>query len=336
MSVFIDRKFLLQVSPRLERFSSKKEDLFNFRCPLCGDSQKNKTKSRGYIYRKSNDYFYMCHNCGVSTSFYNFLKQVDSSLLEEYVMERYRNGDVRNTNYPKPIVEETKEQQEISRKKPHLPTIASLSKGHFARDYVENRKIPSKFQTDLYFSNDFKQFVDSYGIDKSIPENDQRLVIPFYDADNNLVAFQGRALGDSKIRYITIKLSEDSKKLFGLDRVDQENKIFVFEGPIDSMFIENGVATADSHLEAAADVLDKSKIVLVFDNEPRNKEILKQIERAIDNHFNVVIWPDMIVEKDVNEMILSGFTSDELHDIIDKHTYQNLRAKMEFINWKKI
>ena len=336
MSVFIDRKFLLQVSPRLERFSSKKEDLFNFRCPLCGDSQKNKTKSRGYIYRKSNDYFYMCHNCGVSTSFYNFLKQVDPSLLEEYVMERYRNGDVRNTNYPKPIIEDTKEQKEIARKKPHLPTIASLSKGHFARDYVENRKIPSKFQTDLYFSNDFKQFVDSYGIDKSIPENDQRLVIPFYDADNNLVAFQGRALGDSKIRYITIKLSDDSKKLFGLDRVDQENKIFVFEGPIDSMFIENGVATADSHLEAAADVLDKSKIVLVFDNEPRNKEILKQIERAIDNHFNVVIWPDMIIEKDVNEMILSGFTSDELHDIIDKHTYQNLRAKMEFINWKKI
>ena len=251
-------------------------------------------------------------------------------------MERYRNGDVRNTNYPKPIIEDTKEQKEIARKKPHLPTIASLSKGHFARDYVENRKIPSKFQTDLYFSNDFKQFVDSYGIDKSIPENDQRLVIPFYDADNNLVAFQGRALGDSKIRYITIKLSDDSKKLFGLDRVDQENKIFVFEGPIDSMFIENGVATADSHLEAAADVLDKSKIVLVFDNEPRNKEILKQIERAIDNHFNVVIWPDMIIEKDVNEMILSGFTSDELHDIIDKHTYQNLRAKMEFINWKKI
>jgi transcription elongation factor Elf1 len=336
MSVFIDRKFLLQVSPRLERFSSKKEDLFNFRCPLCGDSQKNKTKSRGYIYRKSNDYFYMCHNCGVSTSFYNFLKQVDSTLVDEYVMERYRSGDVRNTNYPKPIVDEIKEQQIIVRKKPHLPTIASLSKGHFARDYVEHRKIPEKFQTDLYFSNDFKQFVDSYGIEKSIPENDQRLVIPFYDADNNLVAFQGRALGDSQIRYITIKLTDDNKKIFGLDRVDQENKIFVFEGPIDSMFIENGVATADSHLEAAADVLDKSKIVLVFDNEPRNKEILKQIERAIDNHFNVVIWPDMIVEKDINEMILSGFTSDELHDIIDKHTYQNLRAKMEFINWKKI
>ena len=336
MSVFIDRKFLLQVSPRLERFSCKKEDLFNFRCPLCGDSQKNKTKSRGYIYRKSNDYFYMCHNCGVSTSFYNFLKQVDASLVDEYVMERYRNGDIRNTNYPKPIISDVQIPEIVVRKKPHLPTIASLSKGHFARDYVENRKIPDKFQTDLYFSSDFKQFVNSYGIEKSIPNNDQRLVIPFYDADNNLVAFQGRALGDSSIRYITIKLNDDNRKIFGLDRLDQENKIFVFEGPIDSMFIENGVATADSHLEAAAEVLDKSKIVLVFDNEPRNKEILKQIERAIDNHFNVVIWPDMIVEKDVNEMILSGFTSDELHDIIDKHTYQNLRAKMEFINWKKL
>jgi DNA primase len=336
MSIFIDRKFLLQISSRLGRFTKKKEDLYNFRCPLCGDSQKNKTKSRGYVYRKKNDYFYMCHNCGISTTFFNFLKQVDSNLVKEYQLERYKNGETGNNNYPKPSFDEFKTEQPIFKEKIQLPTIASLEEDHFARTYVQRRKIPVELQNSLYYADDFKQFVGSFGIEKDIHDGDKRLVIPFYDKEKNLVAFQGRALGESKIRYITIKLHDDVKKVYGVDRVDAEKKIYVFEGPIDSMFIENSVATADSHLEAITDVFDKSNVVLVFDNEPRNKEILKQIERAIDNHFNVVIWPEMIEEKDVNEMILNGFEVDEIKDILDKHTYVNLRAKMEFINWKKI
>ena len=324
------------MSSRLGRFTKKKDDLYNFRCPICGDSQKNKSKSRGYVYRKKNDYFYMCHNCGISITFYNFLKQVDPTLLKEYQLERYTNGETRNNNYPKPSFDEFKTEQPIFKEKIQLPTIASLEEDHFARKYVQQRKIPIELQNSLYYANDFKQFVGSFGIEKDIPDGDKRLVIPFYDKEKNLVAFQGRALGESKIRYITIKLHDDVKKIYGAERIDPEKKIYVFEGPIDSMFIKNSVATADSHLEAITDVFDKSSVVLVFDNEPRNKEIVKQIERAIDNHMNVVIWPEMIVEKDVNEMVLNGFSTDEIQDILDNHTHQNLRAKMEFINWKKI
>ena len=135
MSVYIDRNFLLQVSPKLQRFSRKKDDLYNFRCPLCGDSQKNKTKARGFVFRKKNDYFYMCHNCGASTSFYNFLKQVDPAMLQEYSMELYRNSA--NTNAPEPTFSEFKSQP-VFRKKPDLPTIASLPDEHFAKQYVIN------------------------------------------------------------------------------------------------------------------------------------------------------------------------------------------------------
>ena len=336
MSIFIDRKYLFQMSSRLGRFTKKKDDLYNFRCPICGDSQKNKSKSRGYVYRKKNDYFYMCHNCGISITFYNFLKQVDPTLLKEYQLERYTNGETGNNNYPKPSFDEFKTEQPVFKEKIQLPSIASLEEDHFARKYVQQRKIPIELQNSLYYANDFKQFVGSFGIEKDIPDGDKRLVIPFYDKEKNLVAFQGRALGESKIRYITIKLHDDVKKIYGAERIDPEKKIYVFEGPIDSMFIKNSVATADSHLEAITDVFDKSSVVLVFDNEPRNKEIVKQIERAIDNHMNVVIWPEMIVEKDVNEMVLNGFSTDEIQDILDNHTHQNLRAKMEFINWKKI
>jgi len=337
MSVFIDRNFLLQVSPKLQRFTKKKDDLYNFRCPLCGDSQKNKLKSRGYVYRKKNDYFYMCHNCGVSTTFYNFLKQVDDTLLKEYQLERYKNGETGNNNYPKPDFDEYKQETPKFKKALELPSIDSLPEAHFAKNYVQQRRIPETFHSQLYYAEDFATFIQSLGIEKEgLHKNDKRVVIPFYNAEKELVAVQGRSLGESKLRYITLKLHDDNKKIFGLDRINEEELVYVLEGPIDSMFLENAVATADSNLESITDVLDKSKVVLVFDNEPRNKEIVTKMEHAIDNHFNVVIWPEMIEEKDINDMILSGFSPDEIQDFISKNTFVNLRAKIEFMNWKKI
>jgi hypothetical protein len=218
-----------------------------------------------------------------------------------------------------------------------LPSIDSLPEAHFAKVYVQQRRIPETFHSQLYYAEDFATFIQNLGIEKEgLHKNDPRLVIPFYDQEKNLVAIQGRALGESKLRYITLKLHDDNKKIFGLDRINEEELIYVLEGPIDSMFLENAIATADSNLESITDVLDKSKVVLVFDNEPRNKEIVTKMEHAIDNHFNVVIWPEMIEEKDINDMILSGFSPDEIQDFISKNTFINLRAKMEFVSWKKI
>jgi DNA primase len=336
MSVFIDRTFLLQLSPKLQRFTKKKDDLYNFRCPLCGDSQKNKLKSRGYVYRKKNDYFFMCHNCGVSTTFYNFLKQVDPNLLKEYALERYKNGETGNNNYEKPKFEEAKAFKPIFKKSLDLPSIDSLPEAHFAKVYVKSRKIPEAFLSQLYYAEDFAAFIQSLGIEKDLTKNDKRLVIPFYDAEKNLIAVQGRALGESKLRYITIKTHEDNHKIFGLDRIDEEKMIYVVEGPIDSMFIENAVATADSNLESITSIYDKSKVTLIFDNEPRNKEIIKKIDEAIEKHYNVVIWPEMVDSKDINDMVKDGFSPDEIQDIISKNTFVNLRAKAEFVNWKKV
>jgi transcription elongation factor Elf1 len=335
MSVFIDRTFLLRISPKLARFTQKKSDLYNFRCPLCGDSQKNKTKARGFVYRKKDDYFYMCHNCGISTTFYNFLKQVDERLVREYQLERYKNG-TNSANTPKPDFSEAKEKP-VFKEKITLESIDSLPESHFAKSYVQQRKIPETFHSQLYYAPDFATFIQSLGIEKSgLQKNDQRLVIPFFDEKKNLVAVQGRALGESKLRYITIKLHDDNQKVYGLDRIDLEKPVYVVEGPIDSMFLDNAVATADSNLESIVNILPKDKVVLVFDNEPRNKEIVKKINLAIDNHFNVVIWPEYIDSKDINEMVLDGFSPDEIQDIISNNTFVNLRAKMEFVNWKKI
>lgn len=340
MSVIIDRSFLLQVSGRLSLFTQKKDDLYNFRCPFCGDSQKHKTKARGYIYRKKDDYFYMCHNCSISTSFYNFLDKVDSAKTKEYALERYKiNSFGKNTNVSKEKVSEHELESSapVFKKRLDIPTIESLPEEHYAKTYVNERQIPKQFFSELYYSEDFKGFVDSLGIKKDgLIENDPRLIIPFYNQQKKLIAIQGRALGNSKLRYITLKMSDDENKFFGLDRIDPDKMIRVVEGPIDSMFIENAIATADSNLPSVTKIFDKSKVVLIYDNEPRNKEIVKQMEKAIEEHYNVLIWPEMVEAKDINDMILEGFSPFEIEDIIEKHTFVNLRAKMEFVNWKKV
>jgi hypothetical protein len=337
MSVFIDRTFLLRISPRLQKFTQKKDNLYNFRCPLCGDSGKNKTKARGYVYEKKNNYFFMCHNCGASTSFYNFLERVDPELLKEYALERYKNGEHGNQNYTKPTFDEFKTETPKFKKSLDIPSIKSLADEHYAKVYVQSRKIPEDFHSDLYFAEDFKKFVDSLQIEKEgLKEEDPRLVIPFYDKDKNLIAFQGRALGQSKLRYITVKLHDDNHKVFGLDRINEEEIIYVVEGPIDSMFLQNAVATADSNLTSITRLFDKTQVTLVYDNEPRNKDICNQMEKAIEEHYNVLIWPEMIDKKDINDMVLDGFLPDEIQDIISRNTFVNLRAKMEFINWKKV
>ena len=341
MSVFIDRKYLKLLSPKLNRFSQKKEDLFNFRCPFCGDSQKHLHKARGYVYRKKNDYFYKCQNCGVGHTMYNFINLLDANMVKEYSMERYTNGETGNQNYQKPEKQELKFEAPVFKKKRveiDLPKIIDLPMDHYASKYCIGRKIPQDTYNTLYYAHDFKIFIDELLPDhgKDLKEDDPRLIIPFYDNDGTLLAVQGRSLRDSKIRYITIKIAEESIKIFGLDRVNLEEKIYVTEGPIDSLFLPNAVATADANLANAVNYIPREKLVLVFDNEPRNKDICKIMDKAIENHFAICIWPEMMQEKDVNDMILSGFTSDEIVDIIDKNTFVNLRAKMEFIQWKKV
>jgi hypothetical protein len=278
----------------------------------------------------------MCHNCGISTTFFNFLKQIDPNLSKEYQLERYKDG-TQYANTPAPTFEEFKTEKPTFKKSLELPSIESLPEAHFAKIYVQQRRIPETVWSQLYYAEDFAAFIQTLGIEKDgLHKDDKRLVIPFYNKEKELVAIQGRSLGESKLRYITLKLHDDFKKVYGLDRINLDEDVYVVEGPIDSLFIKNAVATADSNLESITDCVDKSKVVLVFDNEPRNKEIVAKINFAIDKHFKVVIWPEFVDSKDINDMVLDGFSPDEIQDIISKNTFVNLRAKMEFVNWKKI
>jgi transcription elongation factor Elf1 len=246
MSIYVDKKYIALASVKLDRFKQKSEFLWNFRCPYCGDSSKNKIKARGYVYRKKSDLFFMCHNCGVSTTLGRMLKHVDPGMYSRYNMEKYQAG---TTN--RAIEEPDFDLPEISHVKKiefDLPAISSLAPNHPARQYLDSRKLPKEAYNNIFFSSDYKALSDvvcQYK-DKPVLRNDERIAIPFRDVDGTLLGVQGRALGDSKVRYILIKVSEDSKKIFGLDKVDFSKPVYVVEGPFDAMFLENSLAMMDA------------------------------------------------------------------------------------------
>jgi transcription elongation factor Elf1 len=357
MSVYIDRKFLGFVSSKLEQFRQKQTDLYNFRCPYCGDSKKNKLKARGYVYRKSNDYFFICHNCGKSTTFAKFLEHVDGTSYKQYVLERYSSGETGNHNYKKPDFEHLKGNahsrfqstlneptgdstpvESVGRTQTAFAhySIENLPEEHYARDYIKKRKIPEKFWNEILYVPKFLDFLDkefpNHGKDE-VP-NDDRVVLLYTNEKGEITNVAGRALSESKIRYVTVKVS-DEKKVFGLHRLRKQERIYVVEGQFDSFFIPNCVASGDSNLGGVAAIFPELDVTLVYDNEPRNKDIVKQIEKSIDAGHSVCLFPESTKGKDINEMIQNGLTSDEIKDIIDRNTFKGLSGKLTFINWKR-
>ena len=333
MSSYIDLKFINDLSGRLSQFKKKTDYLFNFRCPHCGDSQKSKTKARAYLYRVKNDMFFKCHNCGQGQNLANFIKFVDPKLYESYLLERYKKS-APATPKPKFDFKPTKftDQTPID----DLKSIKDLPEDHPARLYCDNRKIPEKYFDKLFLSDKFMTLVNkvkpnTYKITKDHP----RLIIPFYDTTGKIFAFQGRAFGKEQPKYLTIKLDENKQKVYGLDKVSFQKPIYITEGPIDSLFIDNCLAAGGADL-FLKNKIPNENITYIFDNEPRNKEIVKRMYKVIEQDFNVVIWPEDLQLKDVNDMIMSGLTKFELQDIISNNTYSKLSALTKLNYWKKI
>ena len=332
MSSYIDLKFINDLSGRLSQFKKKTDYLFNFRCPHCGDSQKSKTKARAYLYRVKNDMFFKCHNCGQGQNLANFIKFVDPKLYESYLLERYKKS-APATPKPKFDFKPTKftSQTPID----DLKSIKDLPEDHPARLYCDNRKIPEKYFDKLFLSDKFMTLVNevkpnTYKITKDHP----RLIIPFYDTTGKVFAFQGRAFGKEQPKYLTIKLDENKQKVYGLDKVNFQKPIYITEGPIDSLFIDNCLAAGGADL-FLKNKIPNENITYIFDNEPRNKEIVKRMYKVIEQDFNVVIWPEDLQLKDVNDMIMSGLTKLQLQDIISNNTYSKLSALTKLNYWKK-
>ncbi len=326
---FIDSKYINLVSGRLDKFAKKNENLYNFRCPYCGDSTRNKNKARGFLFVKRNDIFYKCHNCGVGRTLSNFLKDIDVNLHDNYVMERFKNGLTgkgSNTASPKLNVE-FKKPVFTTTPLSELQKISELNNTHPAKEYLLQRKIPEKHFSNLYFAEDFNAWAKT---ESKIKES--RIVIPLISKSGKLFGYQGRSLDkNSKLRYITTMLDDRYSKVFGLNTVDFSKLICVTEGPFDPLFLSNAIAMCGADVQLDKNIYPNR--VFILDNEPRNFEMIKRYEKLIDAGEQIVIWPSTIKQKDINDMVISGLSPEE---IINQNMFKGVEAKIKFTQWKKV
>jgi transcription elongation factor Elf1 len=335
---FVDIQYAQHLAGRLELFRIRNTNPYkiNFRCPICGDSQKSRTKARGWLLEKENNFYFYCHNCSESHSFSNFLKAVDPLAYNDYVAEKFiKKGDKTTT----PKMEKFKtETPTFARNEPlkKIKKISQLSHNHPVKKYIEKRRIPPAHHYRLFYVQKFKEWVNKYIPDKfdNLDKDEPRLIIPFLDEDKNIFGCSARSFDpNTKLRYISI-MFEDRPKIFGLDKVNFNREYFVVEGALDSMFLSNAVAMAGA--DGGTDALRVIKnATFVFDNEPRNKEIHKRMEKVIEQGYKICIWPNLDgYGKDINEMVLNGMTNVET--VIRDNTFQGLNAKLKLTEWRKI
>ena len=319
MSIHIDLKYIPLLSPRLDRFKKVRDYLYNFRCPYCGDSDKFRNKARGYFYRKKDTMLYRCHNCDKGTTAGKVVELLDSDSYREYVKERFV-GNIEKIEYDF-------EPPKFKKRDPKLKDLVPINKlngSHPALEVLKKRQIPEEHYDKFFLCHKFYEWAEV-----SSNQDHPRLVIPFYDEDDKVFAAQGRAFGKEQPKYLTVKF-DDKPKIFGLDRVDLTERVYVVEGPIDSLFLNNCLAVAGSDFRD----LPPCETTIIMDNEPRSKEIITRMEKLINNNYELVIWPESIIQKDINDMVLAG--QQDIQTTIDNNTFSGLEAKMNLTAWKRI
>ena len=337
MSIWIEQKYINLLSPKLDRFQRVRDNLWTFRCPYCGDSQKSESKSRGYFHLSVDRSYYIfkCHNCGFFTSFIKFLQSQDSFLFQEYKLENLKETNQLNN------VEPVYKSKPVNFDKPktkikYLPMVKmeDLDETHTAVKYLNSRKINYKYRCRFSYTEDFKRLIELVSPEKSKRlKSEERIVIPFFNRDKKLTHIQGRALNNDSLRYITISLSQGSK-VYGLDRIDNTKPVYVVEGIFDSLFLENCIAMTGSDLNT--EDLQDCELIFIFDNEPRNRQIVQKVEKIIDMGHSIVLFDDTFKGKDINDMVKSGHTIEQIKEYIENNIFNGLKAKMKFTEWRKL
>lgn len=332
--LWLEEKYINLLSSRLPRFHKVRHHLWNFRCVICGDSKKNEWKTRGSIYLppKATNFVMGCFNCGASMSFSKFLKQQDNFLYDQYVLERYKaQQDEKQVSKPK---EEVKQNKRLNLT--DLELIEDLDTDHPAVKYLLKRQIDKKHFNRLYFVLRFKRFEAGWRGEKvplTIPGEHPRLIIPFFDKQGNITRLSARAFGNEEPKYIYMKVKEDASRVFGLDVVKSSKLVYVLEGPLDSLFFDNAIAVGSADL-IVPELKDYPNHILIPDNQPRNVEVCKRIKKMVESNHKVCLWNENW-GKDINDMVLSGKTMDQIKTLIKQSTVSGIEAKLKFAQWVK-
>lgn len=351
--LFIDQKYVSIIGAGLRNFRKEKTDLWNCSCFLCGDSKKDKSKARGYFYKHKGGMWYKCHNCGQSGPLSYYIKEhftdlhdeyrrdnISSSLTKVYSEKEDKVGelDFSSRKVPKfksnPKTEEPLHDAIMD----GLHCVKDLVDDHPVVAYVRNRAIPEEFWGDIYYADRYKDWVNErlpnkFDKDSLKRNNTPRLALPFLDKHGRCFAMTFRAFGKEQPKYLTVKFTEEDK-IFGLERVDLSKPVRIVEGPINSYFVKNCVAMAGSDLKHVPFV----NYVKIYDNDTRNREIVKKVKKSIDAGEAVCLWDSRVSpHEDINDLAMNrGMTPEQITQIIDECTYKGLAAKLKFKEWSKI
>lgn len=338
-----EEKYVLQLVGLIENFRRKDAKTFWGRCPVCGDSKKSKSKFRFYIYKKNGSFKVHCFNCAYHESFRFFVKAYFPDIDREMMYERFRDNSVSVSSYnsntsPK---REKKEPTDPFGIEKLLEAVSPVPGREKCISYLNKRKIPQDQWERLAYCSNFSEIaikLPKYK-DRTLPTSG-RLIFPFYNKAKELTFISARSLDDrDKARYLTLEIKENFNNIFGLERHDPNKKTYVVEGPADSLFLPNSLAAATSDLVRVSEYVNKDRTILIFDYQPRNNEIVNLMRKASRQGFTVCVWPPNFFQgkdKDINDMILSGKTVDEILNIVDNNSYKGLKLELEISKFSKI
>jgi len=271
---------------------------------------------------------------------HTILKQVAPSLAREYALESFKERSGQPNEQSVPVVSKT---QLPKKRKVNplegLPRLVELSDQHEAVQYILGRGLPKSCLAELMYAHDFTKVGKKINPEyfPNTRREDPRIVIPFFDRSGNFIGVQGRTMNQREsLRYITLKPKGQEKLWYGLWKVDATQRVYVVEGPLDSMILPNAIAMVGANAsDDLPDFLAHSDLVFVLDNEPRNKQIVEYNEELIESGKQVCIWPDGISEKDINEM-LGTRSAESIRQMVDNHTYRGLSARVNLNRWRRI
>lgn len=355
---YVDMMFMRRASVYLEKFKDTGNGVFNCRCPICGDSRKDKTKARGYLIDKGENVIYHCHNCGSPEvrSLGKLINFLSPSLYQEYRREKFgnkfktNNKSVNPDDYDDPakdlfIDKEFLQENNLERKKRASERLLKdciplplLEEDHKAWVYLNSRKLAKGDIEKLYYLDNINKLtskIDKYK-DTTFPNHDA-IMIPFVDFEGIINCIQLRIMVEkTKMRYVTLYINEDkSKAIYGLNYIDKEKTVYACEGPFNSMFLDNAIAFAGSSQSNKINFIKDyiKDYVIVYDPDYKiNVQVRKIIEKTINQGHKVVLYDDKYfkTDDDINDVVIRlGWTKKELMDYIESRTFSGLNAKLE-------
>lgn len=288
-------------------------------CPICKEGTHKNRKRFSIFKGYDENWIVRCLNCGYSKSFLNYLREFHHDQYERYLFH-YRTenreeekkidlGHFRNDIDFRSILD-------------YYPALDRIDEMHPAVQYLKNRMMPVKVFKNFRYCDSFENLCTL--IDRFFPStidfkfaglNFPCIMIPINDMDGRLSYIQVRNLiasGKSRdMRYMTIKLNKMARKIWNLDSIDTNSDIFVFEGVLDAVYLDNSIAMLGSAVTDLPSYINRENLIFVVDNEYHTPEMQKICNDIIDAGCRLVIWSIDNRCKDLNDMIIKGMTTME-------------------------